>query len=232
MTSEPARVSVVVPVYRNARTLRELHRRLGLALGTRLDELVLVDDACPDGSRAVIGDLASEDPRVRPVSLHRNLGQHAAVLAGLRKATGAWVVVMDADLQDPPEAVPLLLERGEQDDIAAVFGGRRGSYQSRSRLVTSRLYKRVQSFLAGVPVDAGTFVALSRPMVDRLTAMGGPAPSLVAMIGCTGLPLASVPIVRASRTDGPSAYSHATRVASAWRAVRWILWWRVRGVLR
>jgi glycosyltransferase involved in cell wall biosynthesis len=230
--TEAARLSVVVPVYRNTDTLRELHRRLDLALGSRLDELILVDDACPEGSGAVIDELAGTDPRVVAVTLEQNVGQHAAVIAGLHRATGGWAVVIDADLQDPPEAISLLLERAERGDAAAVFGGRRGRYESRSRLVTSRLYKRLQGLLAGVPPDASTFVALSRPLVDRLLGMGGPRPSLVAMIGCGGLPVTSVPVDRAPRRDGRSAYSHAARLLSAWRAVRWIVWWRLRGASR
>lgn len=229
MTTGTGHLSVVVPVYRNADTLHELRRRLDFALGARLHEVVLVDDACPEGSGAVIAELARNDPRVRPVALGSNAGQHAAVLAGLQRTTGSWAVVMDADLQDPPEAVPLLIRRAEQGDVAAVFGGRRGRYESKSRLVTSRLYKRLQGHLVGVPADAGTFVALSRPLIDELVSMGGPSPSLVAMIGCAGYPVASVPIERAPRADGRSAYGHAARVVSAWRAMRWILWWRLRG---
>jgi glycosyltransferase involved in cell wall biosynthesis len=219
-------------VYRNAATLRELHRRLEGALGPRLHELVLVDDGCPDGSRAAMVELAEEDPRVRPVVLGRNVGQHAATLAGLRQATGSWVVVMDADLQDPPEAVPALIARAEAGDVDAVFGGRQGRYESRSRLLTSSVYKRLQGALVGVPRDAGTFVAISRPLADQLLTMGGPRPSLVTMIGCAGRRIVSIPVERAPRTDGRSAYSHAARALSAWRALRWALWWRLKGSQR
>jgi len=223
-------VSVVVPVHRNAATLPELHRRLVEALGPRLRGLVLVDDACPEGSSAVIGELARLDPRVRPVALRRNVGQHAAVLVGLGNVSGEWVAVLDADLQDPPESLPALLQRAAAGDVQAVFGGRRGQYESRSRILTSRAFKRVQRALVGVPVDAGLFVLMSRELVDRLLAMGGPPPSLVVMIGCTGRPTTSVPVPRDPRREGASAYSHLTRLVSAWRAVRWAVWWKLRGV--
>jgi polyisoprenyl-phosphate glycosyltransferase len=222
-------VSIVVPVHRNAATLYELHRRLDEVLGPRLRELVLVDDACPEGSSAVIGELANSDPRVRQVALPQNVGQHAAVLAGLRKASGDWVAVLDADLQDPPESVPDLLDRAGAGDVQAVFGGRRGHYESRGRILTSRVFKRLQRALVGVPVDAGLFVVLSRELVDQLLAMGGPSPSLVVMIGCTGRKTTSVPVPREPRREGDSAYSHMTRLLSAWRAVRWAMWWKLRG---
>lgn len=227
-----ARVSVVAPVYRNAPTLGELHRRVDAAVGARLHELVLVDDACPEGSGAVAVELAAAYPRVRVVRLARNVGQHAAILAGLRRAAGDWAVVLDADLQDPPEAIPALLQRAAMGDVAAVFAGRHGRYQSRSRLLTSRAYKRLQARLAGVPGDAGTFVALHRSLVDELIALRGPSPSLVAMIGCLGRPLASVPIERAARVEGGSSYSHTARLVSASRALRWIVWWHLRRVRR
>jgi glycosyltransferase involved in cell wall biosynthesis len=225
----PEHVSVVVPVHRNAATLRELHRRLDEVLGHRLRELVLVDDACPEGSSTVIRDLSASDPRVRPVALRRNVGQHAAVLAGLRTASGDSVAVLDADLQDPPESLPALLDRFAAGDVHAVFGGRRGRYQSTVRILTSRAFKRLQHALVGVPIDAGLFVVMSRELVRQLVAMGGPSPSLVVMIGCTGRPTTSVPVARTPRQEGRSAYSHVMRLLSAWRAVRWAMWWKLRG---
>lgn len=227
-----ADVAVVIPVYGNADTVRELYHRLDRAVGERLADLVLVDDASQDGSREVILDLAREDARVRPVLLERNRGQHAATLAGLELVAQEWAVVMDADLQDPPEAVPLLLERAARGDVAAVFGGRRGRYESLDRRVTSIAYKRLLARIARVPRDAGTFVALSRALVARLLVMGGPSPSLVAMIGCAGLPVVSIPIERAPRPRGRSAYTSRGRLRSGARAVRWVVWWKLRGAHR
>ncbi|HEX7525198.1 MAG TPA: glycosyltransferase, partial [Gaiellaceae bacterium] len=103
-------MSVVVPVYRNAATLRELHARLGEVL-PELDrrELIFVNDGCDDGSGAVLRDLAEADRTVVVVELEANRGQHSAVLAGLERSRGEWTIVLDADLQDPPEAIPALI---------------------------------------------------------------------------------------------------------------------------
>jgi glycosyltransferase involved in cell wall biosynthesis len=223
-------VSVIVPVHRNAGTLVELYTRLRATLEReRLSfELVFVDDACPEGSGAVLRELAGRDCRVQTVSLAANVGQHRAVIIGLARAQGAWSVIMDADLQDPPEALPLLLAKGRESDAWAVFAGRRGRYESGVRLLTSRLFKWVLHLLTGVPSDAGIFCAVNRPLVGRLVSMAGQRPFVVAMIGCAGAPMVSVPVERSPRLTGDSAYSSWKRIESACRGIHWALAWKLR----
>lgn len=223
-------VSVVVPVYRNAETLEELYRRLRDALeAERTDfEMIFVDDACPAGSLAVLKRLAQHDRRVAALVLARNSGQHRAVLAGLSRARGNWAVVLDADLQDPPEVVPALLRRGEEARAPVVFAGRRGRYESRGRLLSSRLFKRLLHIASGVPVDAGLFVALRRDAVERLLSLRGPEPFVTAMIGCARLSSVSVSVERSTRPSGSSAYSSLARLRSARRAFAWVLAWKLR----
>ena len=230
---ENPEVSVVVPVYRNVETLRELHRRLCRTLEAQMlsFEVIFVDDACPAGSFTVLDELARRDSRVAVLVLERNVGQHRAVLAGLAHARGEWTIVMDADLQDPPEAIPDLLAKG-REGYAAVFAGRRGRYESFLRLFTSRLFKGLLHLLCRVPADAGLFVALNRTITERLPVLGGPKPFVVAMIGCIGLPMSSVPVARARRPIGASAYSFRARLKSAWRALVWVASWRCRAIRR
>ena len=216
-------VAVVVPVFRNADTVSELHARLDAALAGEAVRFVYVNDACPDGSAAALADLASHDPRVDVVSLPRNGGQHRAILAGLARADAEWTVVLDADLQDPPEAVPRLLARARAGGVEAVFGGRRGRYEPRLRLVTSRLFKYTVALLTGLPRDAGLFVVLHRRLVERLLALRGPEPFLTAMIACTKASTASVAVERAARPSGRSAYRSTDRLRAASRAVPWLL---------
>jgi polyisoprenyl-phosphate glycosyltransferase len=213
-------VSVVVPVYGNGATLAELALRVERSLSDLTYELIFVDDASPDGSRAAICELARRDERVRCVPLERNAGQHRAALAGLAQARGEWSVVMDADLQDPPEAIPTLLETGRRD-YSAVFAGRRGRYESRGRLFSSRLFKRTLALLTGLPRDAGMFLALDADLRGKLLAMRSRRPFLVAMVGCTRLPATSVPVERASRAGGRSAYGGLARARSASRGLAW-----------
>ncbi len=225
----PLDVSIVVPVYRNADTLRELYQRLSqvLAAESLTFEILFVDDRSPDGSRRVVAELAEADPRVAGVAMTSNVGQHRAILAGLAHARGDWAVIMDADLQDPPEAIPALLARGEAG-YAAVFAGRRGRYESRSRLLTSRLFKLLLHQLCGIPTDAGIFVALHRSLVARLLTMGGSRPFVISMIGCAGAPLASLPVPRATRPSGVSSYNTWRRLKSGWRGVAYVLDWKWR----
>jgi SAM-dependent methyltransferase len=226
------KVGAVVPVFRNTATLRELHRRLGRALeGFEARQIVYVDDGCDRGSGEVLGELAEADPSVVVVALGENVGQHAATLIGLERTDGDWTVVLDADLQDPPEAIPELIAAASPG-VDAVFAGRRGDYEPRLRLVTGRLYRRLLRLVAGTPVDAGAFVALSRRMVERLVEMRSLAPlrrpALVAMIGCAGLEVASVPVERAPRPIGGSTYTSARRARSGLEALLWAASWKLR----
>ncbi len=222
--SNSPEISIVVPVFRNKESLDELHRRLRRVLETeRLPyEMIFVDDACPEGSLTVLKELAQADPQVALLALERNLGQQQAVLVGLSHARGKCVVVLDADLQDPPEAIPDLLAK-LQEGPAAVFAGRRGRYESTFRLLASRLFKGLLHLLCGVPMDAGLFVAMNRQMVECLLTFHGLPPSVVAMIGCTGLPLTSIPVLRAHRPSGRSSYSFLTRLKVGCFAVAWVL---------
>ena len=216
-------VAVVVPVFRNADTVAELHARLADALAGEAVRFVFVDDACPDGSRAALAAVASADPRVEVVSLARNGGQHRAILAGLARSSAEWTVVLDADLQDPPEAVPLLLARARAGGADAVFGGRRGRYEQRLRLVTSRLFKHTLALLTGLPRDAGLFVVLHRSLVEQLLSLRGPEPFLTAMIACTSAPTTSVAVERSARPTGRSAYRSVDRARAAARALPWLV---------
>jgi polyisoprenyl-phosphate glycosyltransferase len=103
-------VSVVAPVFNEAETLSEFHRRVTAALAGEQYELILVDDGSTDGSGELIQTLSRGDTCIRPIHLSRNFGHQAAVTAGLGAARGAAAITIDADLQDPPEVIPQLLE--------------------------------------------------------------------------------------------------------------------------
>src|SRR5215208_7076499 len=107
---EPSTLSIVAPVFNEQQVLPEFHRRISEAL-TGLDfELILVDDGSDDGSAERLEALAAADPRTRVIGLSRNFGHQAALTAGLDHARGDVVVMMDADLQDPPELIPKMLD--------------------------------------------------------------------------------------------------------------------------
>ena len=216
-------ISVVLPVYRNRAALGELYRRLTLVLEPLAPyELIFCDDACPDDSLAVLRSLAAADERVAVLALSENVGQNRAVLIGLAYARGQVVIAMDADLQDPPQAIPGLVA-ALSGETAAVFAGRRGTYQSAGRMLGSRVFKRLLHALSHgqLPVDAGLFVAMRREMVERLLSYRAPQPYVLGLMARTGLPMISLPVERAPARR--SGYSLRARIQVAIRALVTIL---------
>ena len=220
-------ISVIVPVFNNRETLTELGDRIRRTLEPeRRLELIFVDDCSADDSWRVIGEIMRNSPAcVVAIQPPRNLGQHGAILLGLHHACGDWCVVLDADLQDRPEAIAHLLAAAENHD--AVFAGRRGQHQPSFRLLTGRLYRALLAALSGVPLDSGTFFLLRRDGVQRILALPVSTPSVIAMIGLARLRVASIPIERAQRGAGQSAYSTMLRLRVAWRMVRCVLEFRL-----
>jgi glycosyltransferase involved in cell wall biosynthesis len=220
------RVSVVVPVYGNADTLRPLAARLATALTGRDWRLRLVIDASPDDSVAVAGALVAEDPRIVVTFLTVNVGQHAALAEGLAAEPDADVwVCLDADLQDPPEAVPLLLDRLAVGDVGAVFAGRRGRYESPVRRLTGSVHRWMAARLTGLPPDAGAFLAMTSTVrAAVLTAVADEdAPSVVLGVARARVPVTSVPVVRDRRSVGRSAWTGPARVRQSARSLTWAL---------
>ncbi|MGY1692985.1 glycosyltransferase [Geodermatophilus sp. SYSU D01105] len=220
MSSTGPRVAVVVPVYRNEATLEPLAERLAAVLAERDWRLRLVIDASPDDSARVAFALSSADPRIAVTGLTVNGGQHAALTRGLaaEPAADVWVC-MDADLQDPPEAVPRLLDRLAVGDVEAVFAGRRGEYESRLRRLTGTAHRRLAARLTGLPPDAGAFLAMGPRVRDAV--LTAEAPSIVLAVGLAGLPVTSVPVPRDRRPDGRSAWTARARLRQSVRSLLW-----------
>ena len=122
--------SIIAPVYNESESLKELYRRIKEVLDTTQEpwELLLVDDGSQDGSTAIITELAKQDERVRPVIFARNFGHQIAVTAGLDYSRGQAVIVIDADLQDPPEVILRMIEKWREgyEVVYAVRAEREG----------------------------------------------------------------------------------------------------------
>jgi len=147
-------ISVVVPVYDCDDCLHALHERLTNVLEPLVDswEIVLVDDRSRDGSWRHMLALAAADERVKAIRLSRNFGQHAAITAGLSVSAGRWTVVMDCDLQDPPEAMPELYAKAREGH-EIVFARRRVRRQSLPRRAANRAYFALRRAIAGVDLE-------------------------------------------------------------------------------
>ncbi|WP_324273445.1 glycosyltransferase [Blastococcus brunescens] len=219
-----ARIAIVVPVHGNAATLRPLAERLATALAGRDWRLRLVIDASPDDSAAVAGTLAAADGRIAVTELRVNVGQHAALAQGLADEpdADAWVC-LDADLQDPPEAVPLLLDRLARGDVGAVFAGRRGRYESPARRLTGTVHRRVAARLTGLPPDAGAFLAMDPQVRDAVVpaVRDQGAPSVVLAVVRARRPVTSIPVARDRRPEGRSAWTGRSRARQSARSLAW-----------
>ncbi|MBV9466003.1 MAG: glycosyltransferase [Solirubrobacterales bacterium] len=208
--SRPLRLlSVVAPVYNEEATIEEFYTRVCEALEGLPFELVLVDDGSTDGSTASLDQLAQHDPRVRLVYLSRNFGHQTALTAGLDHARGDAVVMLDADLQDPPELISTMLDhwRSGCDVVYAVRQRREG--ESRFKLATARWFYRLFDKLAQVELqhNSGDFRLLDRRALDALLSMRERNRFLRGMTVWVGYMQAAVPYQRDPRYAGETKYT-------------------------
>jgi dolichol-phosphate mannosyltransferase len=167
-------ISVVIPILNEEATLPTLYARLTnvLALLRLPYELVMVDDGSTDRTPELLRQLRADDPRVKYIRLARNFGHQAALTAGLAHARGQAVVVMDGDLQDPPEVIPGLIERW-QEGYEVVYAIRRHRKEPPTQRLAYALFYRLLSRVASlhIPLDAGDFCLMDRRVVDQLNAL-------------------------------------------------------------
>jgi len=165
-------ISVVVPVYNEEAVLSEFHRRLGAALDstTASAEIIYVNDGSQDGSMARLAELHRTDPRVAVVDLSRNFGKEIAMTAGLDHADGDAVIVIDADLQDPPELIPQMIGAWLEGNDVVLMRRRSRAQESWLKKVTARAFYRAMGRLGTIeiPQDVGDFRLLSRRAVEAL----------------------------------------------------------------
>lgn len=169
-------LSIVAPCYNEEDGLTEFVRRsLKAAAETGLDyEIVLVDDGSTDGTWRIISETAAREPHVRGVRLLRNHGHQLALSAGLSVARGSLVLVIDADLQDPPELASPMIEVMKRENASVVYGQRRSrAGETAFKRATARGFYRFLSWMSNVeiPQDTGDFRLMTREVVDILNAM-------------------------------------------------------------
>ena len=215
-------ISVVVPVFNEQDTLSELYRRLIEVLEPEEDfELVFVDDGSTDRSRGILLALHERDPRVVVLGLSRNFGHQLALTAGVDHAHGDAIVIMDADLQDPPEVIPALLAqwRAGFDVVYGVREQRRG--ESVFKRGTAWAFYRLMRALTplDLPVDTGDFRLLSRRAADALVRLREQHRFVRGMARWVGFRQAAVTYQRDPRFAGRSTYSTGRMAALAFDAI-------------
>jgi glycosyltransferase involved in cell wall biosynthesis len=202
-------ISIVIPVLDEADGLDELHRRLRAALDGIDHEIVYVDDGSSDGSAGVIEGFAAAEPGLTLVKLSRNFGMEVAMSAGLDYARGAHVVLMHADLQDPPELVPEML-RAAQGGADVVYARRIGRDESWVKRTLATAFYELMQRLARVPYQgqAGDFRLLSRRVVETLREMPERRRFLRGMVAWVGYEQVPIEYRRAGRVTGRGASYH------------------------
>ncbi len=211
-------MSVVIPVLDEMETLPTLRERLDSALAN-LDadiELVFVDDGSTDGSAELIADWARSQPGIVLVRLSRNFGMEIAMSAGVDHAEGDYVVLMHADLQDPPELIPDMLATA-RDGADVVYARRIGSDESRMKRVLATAFYGLMRRLARVPYQgqAGDFRLMSRRVVDTIRAMPERRRFLRGMVAWVGYEQVPIDYRRAGRRSGRGAsYPDLLRLAA------------------
>ncbi|SDT43479.1 dolichol-phosphate mannosyltransferase [Streptomyces sp. TLI_053] len=222
-------ISVVVPCFNEEAVLPATYERLTAVMSRPVGpdheppdhELVFVDDGSTDRTWEVLRELAADDPRVHLVRFSRNFGHQCGLLAGLREAAGDAVVMIDADLQDPPEVVPELVERWRQG--WPVVSARRTRRQGESWFKRGSAYAfyRTLDLLADQPVarDTGDFRLLDRSVVDLIATLPERRLFLRGQISWAGFPETTVEYVRRPRSAGRSKYGIGRQLALAHQAL-------------
>jgi dolichol-phosphate mannosyltransferase len=166
--------TVIIPIYNEEQTLPELRTRL-MAATAGLDEpfeVILIDDGSSDGSYALMTAMHAKDPRIKVIRLSRNFGHQIALSAGLDEARGDAVVLMDGDLQDPPEIVPEMIKLWKEG-FQVVYSVKRSRQEDPLKRLAFRSFYRILHALSTIqiPMDAGNFSLMDRCVVDVLRAM-------------------------------------------------------------
>lgn len=203
-------LSVVLPVYNEAENIPVLYDRLiGVLESENLDfEVLFIDDGSNDESAQTLSDLEESDDRVHVIGLARNFGHQVAITAGLDFARGKAVAVMDADLQDPPEAVPDFLRKWREgyDVVYAVRERRKEGWLKRTSYAAFyRLLRHVSNI--DIPLDAGDFCVMDRRVVDLLKSMPERNRFVRGIRSWVGLRQTGVPFERHARHAGTSKYT-------------------------
>ena len=203
-------LSVVIPVYNSAEIFPELYSRLVNTLVSTVNsfEIIAVVDGCVDDSADVIANFCKKDSQLKLVELSRNFGHQSAITAGLELTSGEMIIVMDDDLEDPPEILPKFIEKA-QEGYDVVYGIRKKRKVSLFRRFSYHIFYRLLNIFSEVemPYDAGDFSLMGRPVVEYLNSMPESNRYLRGMKTWLGFSQVGIEYERGVRTTGESGYS-------------------------
>jgi glycosyltransferase involved in cell wall biosynthesis len=212
-------LSVIIPIYNEEANIAALYTRLGGVLdpmGLQY-EFIFVNDGSRDKSLALVQNLALRDQRVRYIDFSRNFGHQIAVTAGLDLAAGQTAVIIDADLQDPPELIPQLYQK-LQEGYEVVYAKRRSRQgESAAKKLTAKLFYRLLASITNIsiPVDTGDFRIISRKVVDALKQMPEQNKFIRGQISWIGYRQTYIEYDRAERAGGETGYTYRKMIKLA-----------------
>jgi glycosyltransferase involved in cell wall biosynthesis len=216
-------ISFVIPVYRNERAITLTYQKIKGALAADLSaydyEFVFVDDGSDDGSLPELLQLRAGDPRVRIISFTRNFGQMAAILAGLKAASGDVILHLSADLQDPVELIPRMV-REYENGSEMVIGHRAERADQWTSRVTSRIFYRIiRMSFPQMPAGGFDYVLMARRVVDSFNEFEVRNRFFQGDLLWMGYKTTFIPYTRAKRTIGRSQYTFAKRLKNSLDAI-------------
>lgn len=218
----PAMLSAVITCYKDEQAIVPMYERLTkVFLGLGVDyEIIFVNDGSPDGSFAVLESLTKRDPQVLAVEHSRNFGSQNAFISGMRLAVGDAVILLDGDLQDPPELIPSFFERW-QAGRDVVYGTRNQREGSQLLAVLARAFYRIFRRLSEVamPLDAGDFALMDRRVVDILLELPETDQFIRGLRAWVGFEQEGVPYRRPERAFGRSTHNFAKNIWWAKKAI-------------
>jgi B-glycosyltransferase, glycosyltransferase family 2 protein len=215
-------ISIVSPVYRAEKILPILVSEINLVM-ERIGEdyeIILVDDRSPDNSWEVMKVLSSQNPKIKSIRLSRNFGQHSAIFAGLTRAKGDWVVVMDCDMQDQPKEIAKLYKKAlEGYDI--VLGQRENRKDKFLKKLSSKLFYKVFNYLSGGQFnnEIGNFGIYKKKVIDSILNISDYIKFFPLFINWVGFKSVSIPIEHGEREEGKSSYSISRLLKLAFNAI-------------
>jgi len=225
----PKKISIVIPIYNEEENIHELHKRLTAVLekissneGIHIDsyEIIMVDDGSTDNSWSIIKTIHEKDTRAKGISFSKNFGHHISITAGLDYASGDAVVLMDGDLQDPPEEIPKLFEKLKQG-YDLVYGIRQQRRDPVLKKVSSYLFWWLLRRFSGVDIPQGQTMLriMSRRLVDTIKEMREHARFVHGMMAWAGFKSITVEVKHAERLKGKSKYNIPKMFKLAFHAV-------------
>lgn len=201
--------SIVIPIFNESEILTELYKRLVSTMNAISDsyEIILVDDGSRDGSYEIIRSLHFKDGRVKALRFTRNFGHHVAITAGLDHSRGDSIILMDGDLQDPPEDI-LKLDKKFKEGYEIVYAVRKTRKDTLAKKISSKAFYKMFRVLANVeiPADTGIFRIMSRKAADYLKDCREKSRFIVALLNWAGFSSAGVEIDRGERYAGKTKY--------------------------